>query len=86
MAGEGVAHKLLRKYLIFDKATSKIYKHTYLFRTGLSPARDKMFIRKKIHGNVCGLAAAFLLRWFHRHIPGMPRYVLAFRHLRQPCA
>ena len=34
--------------------------------------------------NVCGLAVARRTRWFHRHIPGMPRYVLAFLHLRQP--
>ena len=33
--------------------------------------------------NVCGLAVARRTRWFHRHIPGMPRYVLAFLHLRQ---
>ena len=61
---------------------------TYLFRTGSSPDRDKIFIckKKKICQNVCGLAVAFRSRWFHRHIPGMPRYVLAFLHLKQPCA
>ena len=32
------------------------------------------------------LAVARRTEWFHRHIPGMPRYVLAFLHLRQPAS
>ena len=32
------------------------------------------------------LMSSEFFRWFHRLIPGMPRYGLAFLHLRQPCA
>ena len=66
------------------RAAVLYYWATYLFCTGSSPARDKIFIWKKIRLNVCGLAVSFRSRWFHRHILGMPRYILAFLHLRQP--
>ena len=52
---------------------------TYLFRTCSRPVRDGKNPSECMR-NVC----VFRSRWFHWHIPGMPRWVLAFLHLRQP--